>query len=229
MRPVEGSLPKMAVYTAIFGSYDELKPQPTTPGTDFYCFTDDPDLEMKPWKVRLAKRHHHNPRLAAKWYKMFPHRALPSYRYTLYIDGSIQLSSQESVLILFSYIGASGLALLRHPDRNNVYDEANFSAQMPKYEGLPLREQVESYRRMGLPPGHGLYAGGILVRDRDVGKNRRFGRCWWRENLRWTYQDQLSLPYVLWRLGVRPHVMPHNLWSNPIVLHDISTRQFENR
>jgi hypothetical protein len=29
---------------------------------------------------------------------------------------------------------------------------------------------------------------------------------WWQENLWWTIQDQLSFPYVCWKLGFDPDV-----------------------
>ncbi len=37
------------------------------------------------------------------------------------------------------------------------------------------------------------------------------GRRWWRENRRWTWQDQLSLPYLLWRLDLAPGEVPFAL------------------
>jgi hypothetical protein len=37
-----------------------------------------------------------------------------------------------------------------------------------------------------------------------------------RENERWTYQDQLSLPYLLWKLRMEPGIIPYNLWDNPL-------------
>ena len=37
---------------------------------------------------------------------------------------------------------------------------------------------------------------------------------WLRENRRWSYQDQLSLPYLLWKLDIEPAVIPYPLWGN---------------
>ena len=36
---------------------------------------------------------------------------------------------------------------------------------------------------------------------------------WWEEILEWSLQDQLSLPYVSWVLGVQPYVIPGNLYD----------------
>jgi hypothetical protein len=46
---------------------------------------------------------------------------------------------------------------------------------------------------------------------------RRLNEAWLAECLRWTYQDQLSLPYLLWRHNVRPALIPYNLWDNHLI------------
>jgi hypothetical protein len=33
--------------------------------------------------------------------------------------------------------------------------------------------------------------------------------------MRWTYQDQLSEPFVAWQQGLRPHTIPGNLFHPP--------------
>ena len=86
-----------------------------------------------------------------------------------------------------------------HPSRDCIYDEVRASEGMVKYEGLPLREQAESYRRAGFPEHNGLMACGIIVRMMKNSMLRSINRDWWKEIKAWSYHDQISLPFVLWR------------------------------
>lgn len=217
----------VAVYTAIFGGYDELQPQPSVQGVDFICFTDDPSLSVPPWSVKLIAPRHPDPRMASRWLKLFPHRVLPGHRFTVHIDGSIRVRHSDSITRLLSILNDRGIALFPHPDRDSIQLEAEASLEMNKWAGLPLREQVSSYERRGLP-AHRLYAGGIIVRDSLNRRIRRLGRLWWREIRRWGCQDQLILPFLFWKLGITPAEIPYDLWSNPLFAHDISGRRFED-
>jgi hypothetical protein len=126
-------------------------------------------------------------------------------------------------------LGDRGIALCRHPDRDNIYDEAAASQSLAKYEGQPLLRQVETYGSEGLPNSHTLWAGGVIVRDLSRREIRRLGRWWMRETLRWTHQDQLSLPYVLWRLDIAPAALPFHLWDNDVFTRDIARRPHPDR
>ena len=105
--------------------------------------------------------------------------------------------------------------MFAHPDRDCIYDEVGASRGMAKYAGLPLDEQVASYRADDFPPRAGLIAGGLIARRVGQPGIDAIEAAWWAENLRWTYQDQLSLPVVLWRLGAGYDAVPLNLWDNP--------------
>jgi len=94
--PRRAHAPRRAVYTAIFGGYDEPKKLP--PGidedVDFICFTDDSTLEHPQWRVRhVPSAHQQHPRLAAKYYKAMPHAVLSEYDETIWVGH--QLSNRR--------------------------------------------------------------------------------------------------------------------------------------
>jgi len=79
------------------------------------------------------------------------------------------------------------------------------------------RTGLRAWRAEGYPAQAGLFYPGVLARDRDHRDTKVIGERWLRENVRWTYQDQLSLPYVLWKLNITPSTFPHDLGENPWV------------
>jgi glycosyltransferase involved in cell wall biosynthesis len=207
---------KVVFYTALFGGADTLK-EFDTGGYDFVAFTDDPALTSKTWKIEFryppANPYPRPSRLAAKFYKMTPGMLdLADGDIVVWIDASITVTNpQRFVSACLEALKGHDIAFFRHPERDNIYDEARESAALPKYADLPFVAQVETYRAEGLPDNHQLYAGGVVVRR--IGKTEPLDEMWWGENKTRSIQDQLSLPYVLWKLGVTPGVIPGSVYG----------------
>lgn len=183
---------KPVVYTCIYGNYDNLIDQPDI-GADYICFTDNPDLQSNTWDVRYEPMYEHlHPRLRAKFHKLI----CPFDTLSLYIDGNMQIVD-TTILDKLSNFLHNGWATYVHPSgRDCISTELTESLLLPKYEGLPLKEQVGYYFKKGFPKNFGLWACGVILRD---GKFEDFGSKWMLENLAWTYQDQISLPYLIWK------------------------------
>lgn len=199
-------------YTAVYGDHIPLL-EFDTKGFEFRCYTDR-KIESKTWKITrtVDGGEPMHPRMAAKLHKMFPPPDGPN-DISIWIDASITVTDVHAMVkACKSALKGHDLALFRHPERSSVYDEAHVSAKLPKYTGLPLVAQVESYREEGLPANVGLWAGGVIVRKRGP-KYVNFENDWWEEINKWSYQDQLSLPYVLWKNNVHPGVIPGSVYK----------------
>lgn len=193
MRPV--------VYTTIYGDYDNLKDQPDI-GADYVCFTDNPNIKSDCWEIRYEPIYQHlHPRLRAKFYKlMCPFKGL-----SLFIDGSIEIVDKDIIEKLSKYL-KNGWATYTHPaGRKTLTQELEDSLRMEKYQNVPIREQVDYYLKQGFPDDFGLWACGVMLRD---GKFEDFGSKWMLENLAWTYQDQISLPYLVWKEKFKLDTIP---------------------
>lgn len=201
-----------AVYTAVYGGYDALiDPVEQDIAVDWVCFTDDPTLRSRTWRVVVTDPPADTPRLASKWAKTVPHLALPDHRWTVWVDANMAADSPSFAREALSYVGDSGIAVFRHPHRDCIYDEAHACLRLPRCRDLPVLEQVESYRRQGHPARAGLYACGTIARDRDAAPVAAMGEAWFDECRRWTPRDQLSFPVVARRFDVRPTLFPHHL------------------
>jgi O-antigen biosynthesis protein len=225
---------KTLVYTAIFGEYDELKPVAKQDiDCDFICFSDK-NYEQKPWRiVHIPRKLDMHPRMQAKWFKLMAHDVFPNgrlavrfdrrlfnrtrYDAAIWADGSLKIVGSSFARDVAALTRNGALAIYVHPDRDCIYDEVNVSLSMAKYQGLPLIQQVESYRAAGHPENAGLYACGVLGRKLPIlNLQKRFDEAWWQENIQWAYQDQLSFAFLArnWALPIAP-ITTGTLWNNP--------------
>jgi hypothetical protein len=195
---------KVAIYTSIMGNFDSLKPQPVFPGVDYLCFTDlqinTPQISDLGWNIIPMRRQDENPRIAAKRAKITAHRMLdPNYDVSIWIDGSITIIAADFVERCLQGLSKWGIACMNHPVGRCIYQEAKGCADMEKYRSQRIIEQAMHYKMLGYPGDNGLAACGIIVRDMKSQIVKQIGDAWMYENLIWTYQDQISFPFVLWR------------------------------
>ncbi len=226
------------VFTAVFGNYDTLPtPAPQTEDADWVCFTDsrrllaeaeansgllarvrDALIHPTGWRIvwydRKANEH---PNRAAKLPKVNPTHFTDA-PCSIWLDASFHVVSPRFVADAVSVMeaGPSGIAQFKHPWRQCLFSEASESMGLAKYaaEKDHIARQVEVYHLKGMPLDWGLWATGVVVRrhDRVV---LDWGHDWWRQIDQYSYQDQISHPYVCWRQGLRPVDLPGDHFHNP--------------
>jgi O-antigen biosynthesis protein len=206
----------MLVYASIYGGYDAPKPPIPHPAiAEWRLYTDSADIDAPGWHVIVEPREG-SPRMAAKFRKCHPPDDVDR---SLYLDGSIRLRSPELVLAAARALDLGGeWAMYAHPDRSNILAEADASARMAKYAKERVRQQAAHYLSdrpwtKSLP----LWAAGILARQHT----RRVitaSAAWFEECVRWTPQDQISLPVVLDRHSITPTALTAggSLWTNTL-------------
>jgi hypothetical protein len=110
------------------------------------------------------------------------------------------------------------LVLWDHPeDRDCFLEEARHCHDWPKYRDGPLLEQAAHYLSEGMPEHFGLWAMGSIAR-RHTAQMRTLGDTWLEEMARWTIQDQVSLPYLLWREHIWPGTFGLDQLDNELVV-----------
>ena len=170
------------VYSAICGRFDN-------PRQDITVFGDHPADRFK------------MPVMNAKIYKILSHTYFSS-QFTIYVDGNIFLNVPPSKLIS-ELLGEADIALFRHPWRHCLYQEHEPAKQrvLPLFKPL-MDEQVINYRNEGMPVNFGLGECNMLIR-RNNAITAEFNERWWAEICRYTNRDQMSFPYVLWKMKDR--------------------------
>jgi hypothetical protein len=200
-------LPEVALYSALYGRYDWVKPLPQKLGVAAYLFTDQRNLIAPGWEVVYVphgiatlrgKPEITSPMLAHKFWKCHPHLAVPDASVTLWIDASMEVMVDDYVGRCLQALELDEWACVRHPSRGCIYPEAEYSATLTwRYDGESILGQAAFYRSIGYGPGLGLIATGANVR-RHTDTVIDVSEQWWQECINWSHQDQLSLPVLFW-------------------------------
>ena len=202
-----------AIITATYGGYDAPKPLPPGHGFDAAVYVTDTPVEVEGWTVVIEPSDLH-PRLAAKAAKCAPWRYVDADQ-SVWIDGAYELVSTDFRAAVDHHLDIGSLVVWNHPEpRRCLYAEADFCRGWPKYRDWPIREQVEHYRAEGMPEGYGLWACGTVAR-RHTPDQQELGEAWLAEQMRWSIQDQVSLPFLLWQRGLKPETWRSHQWGNP--------------
>ncbi len=217
---------EVVLYSAIFGRYDRPKPLPFDLDVPAVMFTEDEETTKIAaeggWEVRFWRPMvEWSPMMNHKWLKLHPHVVLNDSATTLWIDGSMTVLYSDYGRRCIDALGDDHWAMVPHPSRRCIYDEANFSATLTwRYDAAAMLAQVEYYRAiLGHPAQWGLVATGANTR-RNVPQVNALCEHWWWENIHRSHQDQLSLPVLLriaesaeWGRGLRWNTnLPWHQW-----------------
>jgi hypothetical protein len=203
----------VTLLTSIYGGFDVLRPLPDGHGFDrAVCVTDDGSLGADGWETVVVPSEAH-PRLASKRPKMLPFEFCDT-DLAVWLDGSAQVISTGFAGFCVDAAAGADLVAWDHPeDRDCLFQEVDYCWHWEKYRDWPLREQAARYRAEGMPERFGLFACGTLV-WRDTPAAREFGEAWFAEQ-QVAIQDQVSFPYLLWKMRPRFGTFPANELNNP--------------
>lgn len=221
---------RIAVYTAIFGDFNPLRPVPKqTVDADYFCFTDNMNLVCDGWKTVFSDypRKDLHPRIRAKYFKVLFHylQELKDYDVIIWIDGSIEIRDAGFIQWCLDNL-AEDMLLFKHPQRDCIFEEFKASDECRKYDHEDKIAQRRDYR-MIYPEHGGLYACGVMIRKRtDI--IMQLMNDWWHEIMKYTYQDQVSFPVVCLKNNFTPSTFEENQYKNKyfqVLWHDDVPRE----
>jgi hypothetical protein len=107
-----------------------------------------------------------------------------------------------------------------HRHRNCIYKELEACIRLKKDDPQIMQKQINSYRSAGMPEHYGLIEANLLVRDHHNPACIEIMERWWQEITRHSCRDQLSLPFVLWKMGISvPEIgqISSNVYNLPLI------------
>lgn len=202
----------IAVLSACYGNYDTVHALPEQMGVDETILVSDQPIVVPGWKTVVEPRPQLHPRLAAKFPKTMPHEYTDA-EWVIWLDGHLEVKTHTLARELVDEVQRSGgtepgdnirrgtWGQFRHTSTHSLSEEVALAKVTGKYVGQPMDEQIQNYMRDGCPDAFGMWMTGLIVR-RQTPTTRQIGDAWLGEQVRWTVEDQLSLPYLFWLHGM---------------------------
>nr|GLL28858.1 uncharacterized protein LOC109165107 isoform X1 [Ipomoea trifida] len=213
----------VVVASAIFGAFDLIH-QPKNiseyarENVCFYMFVDEGteaflrnsgDLNSSSriglWRIVVV---HNLPytdaRRNGKIPKLLLHRLFPNSRYSLWIDGKLELVVDPyQILERFLWRRNASFAISRHYKRFDVFAEAEANKAAGKFDNASIDFQVEFYKNEGLMPFSAakfpitsdVPEGCVIIRE-HIPISNLFTCLWFNEVDRFTPRDQISFSTV---------------------------------
>ncbi len=198
---------RIAIYTCIVGKYDEiLQPQMIEGNCDYYLVSDNkPQNCLYKW-VPLSSLdipEGLNNSLINRYCKINAHKLFPQYKYSIYLDGNIELKQNISKKYLSKIENkASRIACLKRQTRvSDIYQDSIHVLVSELENEEKVYRQMEKYWREGLPRNHRQLCGRVLVREHNHPNCIKIMKDWWNEVSTQAYRDQLSFMYAVWKNG----------------------------
>lgn len=200
------STKRIAVYTALYGDYDRIKTDfYVSNNCDYFIFTDNNATNYGNWKkvdFSFPKEVNTNV-LKNRYLKMHPHLLFPNYEYSIYLDATLIISHDISLLL--NRMENKVIGMYSHEEtRNCTYEEALVVIKSKKAPKEIVESQMKRYFLEGFPREYGLTENCIIVRKHNDIRCISIMSSWWSEfsNPRNSKRDQLCFMYVLWKNGL---------------------------
>lgn len=192
---------KRVVYTAIFGGYDNLiEPRKVDPSIDYVCFTDNAELSSAVWRIiclNSCMNDIDNAKLNRQ-YKFLPHVYFPDYDESLYIDGNIEIVSNNLSKAFEYALSNSDISIPKHTDRDCIYEEAEACIKLGKGEPKKINKQILLYESKNYPKHNGLFENNVIFRRHNKDSIVKLMEQWHEAIYVYSGRDQLSLCFLLW-------------------------------
>lgn len=195
---------KYAIYTCITGDYDKVvEPQYYTEECDYYLISDNKPANLKIFKwiniKELVPEFVKDNIRKNRFCKIHGSFIFSEYEYSIYMDGNIQIMGDVRKYV--NNIGKSGIAAYKLPSWDDLYSHVVNSI---KYDKPSLvMEQMDKYHKEGMPRHYGMFECTILVRYNANPICKKIMVDWWKEVYRYSYRDQFSFTYCLWKNGIK--------------------------
>ncbi|KZV53335.1 hypothetical protein F511_06477 [Dorcoceras hygrometricum] len=196
-------------------------------------FTLREDIEGGQWVgiwrlILLKQKPYDEPRRNGKIPKILTHRLFPQARYSIWIDGKMELVV-DPLLLLDRYLwrGKQTFAIAQHKHHRSIYEEADSNKRRKRYARPLIDLHMKIYRYEGLEPWSpkksvisDVPEGAIIIREHTA-LNNLFSCLWFNEVNLFTPRDQLSFGYVFYRLGgiFRFFMFPNCEYNSIFILH----------
>ena len=194
---------KKVVYTIIIGKYDKISKFNIQEGYNYFLFSDI-KYSVTNWTIipisKLIEKVKSSKIKMTRYFKLLPHIFFKDYDLSIYIDASYIINGDLNELLLKTLNPSFDLYLLQHPARNKVFQEFSAVIKYKKDTKKSVNKVKNRYLKENFPDNLGLTQNCIIIRKHNKKKIIKLMEFWWKEIKNYSYRDQLSLNYAIWKL-----------------------------
>lgn len=177
-----------------------------------------------------------HPRMKGKIPKMMEWLEHPDYDYYIWVDSLFTIENGFLENMLEGVDDTADLYLFAHGKRASIREEMEYVNKRiaegsdylrMRYDGEGMNAQVSHYLAdLSFKDDH-LFMGGCFLYTKPLvaDRNGNMMMDWFAHNALYSIQDQLSLPYLIHKHGVKYKVYPHALMKNDFLVHKWSIFQ----
>lgn len=198
---------RKAIYTCLVGGYEQLlQPEVVDNDFDYICFSNDiHDSQVGVWKIKKIPYQHELSSRLSRYVKILPHKVLPGYDYSVWMDANIQIKERffyEKVnhRILEGHL----VAQVPHPTSKDVYEEIRNAYYGEKTDWRSAKNMLTYLRKNGYPQSQGVFENNLILRKHNDTRIISISEDWWQEFCYSAPRDQFSLMYVYWKHHYKP-------------------------
>ena len=198
---------KKVIYTSIVGSCDNLQqPNAIRDDYDYICFTQDKSKSNKRngvWQFRYIPFVSDDSRKLSRYPKLLPHKVLPDYDYSLWIDGNVTINDEKLYEVVDKKIGEDVIySGVNHWGRDCAYEEAVGCVNTGKETLSNAIKVIQFLKSKEFPKHYGLYENNVIFRKHNSSQIVLFDNMWWKTYLEIGQRDQLCHPYCYREVGL---------------------------
>lgn len=215
---------KFVLYTARFGTPGRFNfPKISISDVDKFCFTDlDVELGCHQripvrsnqyvkndfYEIKKMSLDYLLPIRRQRFVKIcIPDEIFDNYEYSVYVDCKRPLAVDFEWLLGYLEPQSDFMTRLHRRKRDCIYGEGIICIERRLDSHTNISKQLDFYNSEGYPAHNGLYWTTILFR-RHTKRLKRLSKLWWEQLEKYSYRDQISLPYVAWKHNMKISICP---------------------
>ncbi|PWT96179.1 MAG: hypothetical protein C5B53_10260 [Candidatus Melainabacteria bacterium] len=194
--------PKIYVYTAVLGEYDELPSiAHVDPRITYLAFTDTAITCPPPWSIVPVDNIFRDRKVTSGFLKANPELLFEQDSIVIWVDGNLRDLCFDCEAIL-AWLKDGPVAAPPHLIREKIEAEKTLMEFLSVEDRISASRLWHQMRDLGFKDDQGLSATLLLARDLRDSKVRAADRFWWDAILNGARRDQLSFNYALWAAGL---------------------------
>lgn len=218
---------KIAIYTVVVGDAKLEEPQFIDENCDYICFTDNSSLKSDNWKIMQMDESFLDDYRKKNLYKIFPHKYLSQYEYSLYIDNDFQIKGSLREFISRCVNGP--MICVVQPDGDCIFNKTYFSAHFKRFYRLEVNRQLRRYWDENMPKNYGMVSSDIIFRQHNNPEIIKLMEDWWEDIIDYSTPAQISFIYNCWKHDFHPAVAKIFLFGNEFwTINDEYLKDFKN-